>query len=192
MNQTNQGGETSDQPDDPQIYAASLADYNHGRLHGTWIAANQEPADIQVAIDSMLADSKLPDAEEWAIHDHQGFEGIPIAEHEPLERVARLAGHVALRGAAYGHWVRHVGTDDDQLLEQFDDHYLGHWDSTRDYADHVLADLGCQEAIDACVPAHLRPYVRIDAQGFARDLELSGDIWSHRDRTGVHIYAGQI
>jgi len=52
----------------PRIYVASLADYNAGRLHGRWIDADRPAEAIREQIAQMLAESKAPVAEEWAIH----------------------------------------------------------------------------------------------------------------------------
>ena len=60
-------------------YPICLAAYNSGYLHGTWIAATT-PDGIMDAVRAMLAASPLPDAEEWAIHDHDGFEGAPLSD----------------------------------------------------------------------------------------------------------------
>lgn len=39
----------------------------------------------------MLIASPIEDAEEWAIHDYEGFEGASISKHEEFEDVAKLA-----------------------------------------------------------------------------------------------------
>lgn len=44
----------------PRVYIACLASYNNGTLHGAWIDADQEPEDIQDAINQILRDSKYP------------------------------------------------------------------------------------------------------------------------------------
>ena len=67
------------QPDRPRIYVACLAAYNNGCLHGRWIEATT-PDEIWEQVRAMLADSPEPDAEEWAIHDHDGFEGAPLSD----------------------------------------------------------------------------------------------------------------
>jgi len=74
---------------------ASLADYNAGRLHGVWIEATQPPSRIWAEIREMLARSPEPMAEEWAIHDFEGFAGLRLDEHEAIEDVAALARRVA-------------------------------------------------------------------------------------------------
>ena len=47
----------------------------------------------------MLAKSPIPDAEEWAIHDFEGFAAIRIREYDSFEHVAELAAFIAEHGA---------------------------------------------------------------------------------------------
>jgi hypothetical protein len=62
-----QGGESSDSPrperepqERPQIYVASLSDYNDGRLHGAWIDAAQDAEQLAEAVRAMLDHSPDP------------------------------------------------------------------------------------------------------------------------------------
>jgi antirestriction protein len=76
----------------PRIYVASLADYNAGRLHGRWIRADLPSDEIYREIQEMLAASAIPDAEEWAIHDFEGFGPIRLAENTRIDTLARIVG----------------------------------------------------------------------------------------------------
>jgi len=58
---------------EPRIYVADLAAYNNGILHGVWIDATTELDDIQEQVRKMLRSSPEQDAEEYAIHDYEGF-----------------------------------------------------------------------------------------------------------------------
>ncbi|MDR0779720.1 MAG: antirestriction protein ArdA, partial [Pseudomonadales bacterium] len=58
---------------EPRIYVACLAAYNNGILHGAWLDAAQEPEALQNEVRDMLAASPIAGAEEWAIHDYEGF-----------------------------------------------------------------------------------------------------------------------
>lgn len=69
-----------------RIYVACLAAYNNDILHGAWIDANQDPYDIWEEVSAMLMASPITDAEEWAIHDYEGFEGYSISEYEKMAR----------------------------------------------------------------------------------------------------------
>jgi hypothetical protein len=119
--------------DAPRIYAACLASYNEGYLHGRWIdCAGKDRDELALEIDDMLATSPCPNvmrrkcahcghyqtdarpwsdapqddcdhcgetfanefkpsAEEWAIHDDEGFCGTIASEWPDLADVAALA-----------------------------------------------------------------------------------------------------
>lgn len=80
--------------DIPRIYVVSLADYVDGELHGTWI----DVADVDgmhAAIADMLASSPAAAAtgeraEEYAIHDYDGFYGYRVEEFESIDHLAEL------------------------------------------------------------------------------------------------------
>jgi len=161
----------------PRIYVASLSDYNAGRLHGEWITIDRATDEIHDRITQILDGSPEPGAEEWAIHDYEGFHGIQINEQEALDTVVWLADKLAEHGPAFTGWVAHKGElDPDE--DDFKDHYLGQFDSVTDYAELLADDMGVDTMLDLYVPAHLRSYVTFDAAAFGRDLELGGDIVS--------------
>ena len=62
-----------------------MAAYNNGRLHGVWIDATGDVEEIQEQINKMLKASPEPDAEEYAIHDYEGFGGYGLGEYEGIE-----------------------------------------------------------------------------------------------------------
>lgn len=176
----------------PRIYVASLSDYNAGRLHGAWLEAAQEPEELEAGISAMLATSREPGAEEWAIHDYEGFGSLHLGEYESVERLSRLARGIADYRLPFAHWASIVG-DDAEELGRFEEVYQGKWTSLRAYAWDILEDYGIEELLDRHVPEGLRPYVRVDADGFGRDLELSGDIITFGDvgsDGGVYVFRG--
>ncbi|MBV9661115.1 MAG: antirestriction protein ArdA [Acidimicrobiales bacterium] len=174
----------------PRIYVASLADYNAGRLHGAWIDAAQDPDELHGQISSMLDDSPEPYAEEWAIHDFEGFNGLHLGEWENLEHVSRVANGIVEHGVAFAHWATLVESDED--LEHFEDAYLGRWDSLTEFAENIFSDLGLDQEIDAHVPEYLQPYVKLDAEGYGRDMALSGEIAAiEAEEGGVYVFRGQ-
>ena len=82
--------ENKGQNNSPKIYVACLAAYNSGQLHGEWIAADQETQEIYADIKSMLNKSPEPFAEEWAVHDYEGFGTISLSEWPDIERVSPI------------------------------------------------------------------------------------------------------
>jgi antirestriction protein len=171
----------------PQIYVASLADYNAGRLHGSWIDATLEPEDIEEAIQGMLTASPEPGAEEYAIHDTDEFGCIHIDEFMDIASVSRLARGLARYGCAFGHWADYVDHDPDEL-NRFDETYRGRWNTLADYASDLLDDLGVAEDIERGVPQWVRPYVRIDLEMLGRDLAT--DCYVVDDGDGVWVFEG--
>jgi antirestriction protein len=178
----------SDPAIEPRIYVADLAAYNNGVLHGTWIDASKDEAEIHDAITGMLQASPTDRlAEEWAIHDYEGFNGLRLSEYEALGHVSKVAKGVKEHGLAFAHWAELVETDEE--LDRFEESYLGHWTSRTDYAADVLDDLGLYELVERTVSDNLRHYVTLDSEGFGRDLELGGDITVIEGDGGVYIFA---
>lgn len=176
--------ETKEQNEaEPRIYVASLSDYNAGRLHGTWINANQEPEEIWEGINRMLTKSKEPIAEEIAIHDYEGFGPLRLSESEPIEQVSRMARGIVEHGRAFAYWADYLGSDWSQL-DDFAEHYLGHWSSMTEIAERFFEDQGLD--IHEMVPALWRPYVTFDVGAFARDLCV--ELHVAEDDDGVHVF----
>ena len=70
----------------PRVYVACLASYNAGILHGRWVELDSTDAGINCdtlteGTGAMLGESPIKDAEEWAIHD---FDGFGEKAHRPL------------------------------------------------------------------------------------------------------------
>lgn len=152
----------------PRIYVACLAAYNNGRLHGAWIDANQDADDLAQEIQAMLAESPEPRAEEWAIHDYEGFGSLRLSEWESVERVAAIAAGIDEHGEAFSAWLCNDSSRDPQNCESFTEAYRGEWDSMRDYADNLADELGLTDAAENAGS----PYVVVDVDAFARDLDI--------------------
>jgi antirestriction protein len=174
----------------PQIYVASLSDYNDGRLHGSWIPADATVEELTADISTMLEQSPSPGAEEWAIHDYEGFGPVRLSEHEDLTTVTLIAQGITEHGPAFAHWADICGVGDADALAQFEDAFLGFWNSIGDYAEQLVDDLGITEDLHRQIPAHLQPYVSFDIESFARDLELSGDVVAANGDGGVYLFCG--
>ncbi|MDV6291489.1 antirestriction protein ArdA [Rhodococcus aetherivorans] len=176
----------------PRVYVASLADYNAGRLHGVWLDADRDPAELQADIQAMLAASPESGAEEYAIHDSDGFGDARLDEFDSLELVSRIAHGIAAHGLAFAAWAD-IQAGDETALDRFEEAYLGHYDSEQAYAEQLIDDLGYQQLLDHSVPASLRPYARIDTEALARDMQLDGDLHFYpADDGGVWIFDGRV
>jgi antirestriction protein len=90
-----------------------------------------------------------------------------------------VANGIVEHSLAFAAWANLMEGDNEALAtERFQDALLGHYDSTEAYVEQLVDDLGYGELLDQAVPEHLRPYVQIHIEGLARDMELSGDIYS--------------
>lgn len=164
-----------------RIYVACLAAYNNGILHGCWIDANQDAWAIYDGIAAMLKASPIPDAEEWAIHDYEGFEGIGIEEYAGIESVAEKAAFVAEHGKLGAELVSYYGSLDD-AREALEDRYHGVYSDLADYVQGITEE-------SLTVPEPLRFY--IDWQAMARDAEMSGDVFTIQTaHDEIHVFAG--
>ena len=151
--------------DQPRIYVACLAAYNNGRLHGRWIDATT-PDEIWRDVSAMLRASPEPDAEEWAIHDYEGFEGAHLSEYASFETVCELAEFIGDYGELGARIYQHFGNDLEQARTAFED-YAGVYRSAADFAEEC-------SGLAAEVPESLSYY--IDWQALARDMALNGEI----------------
>jgi antirestriction protein len=167
----------------PRVYVACLAAYNSGILHGAWIDAAQEPWVIYDDVQAMLAASPIDGAEEWAIHDYEGFGGATIEEYTGFEQVSELAGFIAEHGALGAAVLGHFCGDLDEAREAIADRYHGCHESLADYMQELTEDT------TTTIPESLRHY--IDYESMARDAEMSGDFFTISTAWNeVHVFAG--
>jgi antirestriction protein len=165
----------------PRIYVACLAAYNSGILHGAWIEAI-EAWSMWEATRDMLAKSPIPYAEEWAIHDYEGFASIRINEYYSFDRVAELAAFIAKHGALGAELIDHFCGDLGQARRALEDRHLGQYESLADYVQDITEET-------TAIPHTLRHY--IDWQAMARDCELNGDLFTIQTaHDAVHVFAG--
>jgi antirestriction protein len=175
--------------DGPRICVASLSDYNAGILHGAWIAADQTPEEFYEEVHAMLDRSPTRGAEEFAIHDYEGFGHYAVGEYDSLEWISTVACGISEQGLAFAAWVEACDRDPDRVA-RFEEAFRGNWESVEAYADELLSDLGYAPSIDAAAPEWLQPYINFNMEAFARDLELNGHIVAVRHADGVWIFDG--
>lgn len=150
-----------------QIYIADLAAYNNGKLYGKWIDATQDVTDIQDEINQLLKSSPQPDAEEYAIHDYEGFEGMSLHEYEGIQSAHDKAQFIEKHGKLGAAIVSYFGGDLEDAKRALEDCYIGEYESAADYAQEITEE--CTE-----IPEHLQYYIAYDAM--ARDMLLNGEI----------------
>lgn len=166
---------------DIRIYIACLAAYNNGILHGCWIDAEQDADAIYDDVRAMLAASPIENAEEWAIHDYEGFESVQLSEYEGLAEVSELAAFIAEHGEIGGHLINYLGCLAD-AKKAIEDAYAGEYKSLAEFAEELT-----EQSTE--IPESLRDY--IDYEAMARDIEINDvftiDTGSHQ----VHVFWSQ-
>lgn len=174
----------------PSVYVACLAAYNNGWLHGKWIDAAQDYEDFRTEIDEMLKDSPVTKeygeiAEEWAIHDFEGFGGYRVEEWSDLREVCEIANVVAHEenGDLIIEILDHLGsgTSIENAKEFLENNYRGHHKDLGEYAYQLSEDCGDS------IPRHLQYYIDWDRMGL--DMDLNGDIFTISDSQGVHVFS---
>lgn len=171
----------------PRIYVASLSDYNAGRLLGRWIDADQDAADIHAEIEAMLATSPESAAEEWGIHDHEGFGGWNPREHENIATIVAVAAAITAHGEVIGALMGYC-SGVDEAVRYMEDGYRGEWESLTDYVETFIDEVYSQEIKG--LPEIVRYH--ISYEGIARDFELSGDIFTIECGRKVHVFDSNV
>ena len=153
-----------------KVYVADLAAYNNGYLHGVWIDATLELDEMQEQVAEMLKATPLDEeAEEYAIHDYEGFGAYKVSEYEGLESVHEVACFLEEHGEVAGDVLAHFGDNLEDARKALEENYHGCYNSLADYAEELTTET-------SEVPERLAFY--IDYEKMGRDMELSGDVFT--------------
>jgi len=187
-----------------RFYAACLASYNSGRLHGIWIDASTDIDEMQAEVNKMLRESPYPNvevacpdcggapnpecptcrgrgrdpsSEEYAIHDSEGRWNL--GEYPGLERIVKF---MALVEKAED---RGIDPDDVQaILGHFGTDYSTTAGGAIENQFHGAYDSLTEYAeqfVDECYDLKNVPDIikfHIDYEGIGRDMELGGDVFT--------------
>ena len=178
-----------------RVYVACLGCYNDGRLKGKWWDATTVGDEEEACEDAQAAHDYLTGCsynhpfygvhEEWAIHDHEGFEGIGPGEYDRLADVQDTALMLAAYSGAWAAWVRHVDKDratEDAFLEAF----LGEWTSLAAYAEESYRDCGMMPT----GPEYEWLDSHIDWKSVASELEMDCSVWTADAPDGcIYVFA---
>ena len=165
----------------PKIYIACLAAYNSGKLHGSWIDASQDLDDIQAEIQELLSKSPIAGAEEWTIHDDEGFGSCSISESEGLESVCEKAAFIAEHGELGAELISNFCGHFEDARIAMEDYYHGEHDSELEYASQLFDEIYLHD-----IPKSVQYY--IDYEAFCRDLFLDGH-YSIKVDHKVHVFS---
>jgi antirestriction protein len=146
---------------EPRIYVACLAAYNSGWLHGAWI----EVEDDADAVGPRSRDAEGlagGGAEEFAIHDHEGFGGVEIAEYARDRRVVADRRVPARRAGGLGPWCWSRSAEISRRRRSaLDEQYRGVFSSLADCFQELTEET-------TVIPESLRLYIDWEAMAATR------------------------
>lgn len=185
-----------------RFYAADLAAYNNGILHGVWINADSDINAMQDEINAMLRKSpcpnvtvedpetgkQVPSAEEWAIHDYEGMPST-FGEYTGLAEIAEYAElaeeHSEIDEENLCAIVAGFGSVD-LARQALDGNFCGIHNSFKDYAreraDEMLSCYGKEKEVQWLIE-----YFDYDA--YASDLEMGMNVIDLPDYRVAVFYA---
>ena len=163
-----------------RIYVACLAAYNNGILHGAWIDAVQDVDAIHSGIRDMLAASPIKNAEEYAIHDYEGFGGVHICEYHGIASLVAYAEFIDEHGKLGAELINYFN-DFPDAREAMDNRYHGEFASIAEFAQQLTEETGN-------IPQHLESY--IDYERMGRDLEMDDVLAIETGHEEVHVFWG--
>ena len=85
----------------------------------------------------MLAESPEGFAEEYAIHDYEGFCGYSVSEYEGIELVHEIACFIEEHSDVGGELLNYFSGDIDEAKKAMEENYCGCHASLADYAEEL-------------------------------------------------------
>lgn len=127
----------------------------------------------------MLDESPFEDAEEYVIHDYEGFNGYSVSEYEGIEAVNNVACFIEENPEIGGELLDYFSYIE-EARKAAEENYCGCYKSLADYAEELTEQT-------SQIPEHLQYYIDYEKMGC--DMELGGDVFTIE--TGyeeIHIF----
>ncbi len=140
---------------EPQVYVACLGCYNEGRMHGSWVDADElsdrwddmqihgNPAPRYPEQSYPMTKCKRLHHEEWAIHD---YDGVPnLGENPDTPYLIKVMRAIEEHGDPFREWFNldpHNKSHHDDLSEAFQEAYCGEYESEEDFAAQHAESMG--------------------------------------------------
>lgn len=175
----------------PKAWVGCLGCYNNGALIGKWLegesCADLEGAGlakIETYGDYTAARCVRCGGDEFAVMDHEGYGDLLGGECSAPEAQAVALAIATIEGAglnieAVAAYAANMSLDVanfDDWQGDYEDAYLGEYDSVHDYAVEYVESCGLLHGVSDNIARYF------DYDAFARDLEH--DIWQH----GGHLF----
>lgn len=177
--------------DNPSVYVRCISAYNNGFLHGLWLDAARDVAEVREDINWMLSWSPVvyqETCQEWAIHDYEDFGGYSVSETPELEILSKVAQGIVEYGEAFSEYLDRYcidsRTDWEQVYDNFSCDYLGHYNSEVEFVEENQ-ELYCFSEMEEKFP-FLAMY--IDWESIARDVFINDYYSIGASEGGVHVF----
>jgi antirestriction protein len=127
----------------PQVWIASLSDYNNGDLIGKWVDATSL-ASLEQGAEEVLAMSRQPGAEELAIHDYDNFGdfGSILGEYPNYDDVVAVAQMIEEYGPIAFAAGKIASSIDD--IANLIDEYQGEFRTDVEFAQELVDEIGLE------------------------------------------------
>lgn len=165
--------------DEIRIYVACLASYNCGILHDAWINAERSVEAINLDIRKMFKASPIEGAEEYAVHDYEGFEGLSLTEYEIVQQIVEKAEFIAEHGRLGAELVNYFGCLA-EAREAIEERYLGEYKRLEDFVQEST-----ENQYD--ITEGLKYY--IDYEAMARDWAIA-IFWRSKRASRKSMFSG--
>ena len=164
----------------PRIYVACLAAYNNGKLHARWINPTQAVEAIHEEIQQMLSESPIAGAEEFTIHDYEGFGSVKLDKYESIEAVHEKARFILQHGELGAELLVYYG-DIESAQDAIENHYNGMHENQLEFAIELF-----ESCFMDSIPVPVQGY--IDYASYKRDLFMS-DFFSIEVGGKTHVFS---
>jgi antirestriction protein len=175
-----------------RIFIGCLCCYNQGQLVGEWVDLNDYSSleALQEKAQQIVNESGCS-GEEYEIQDSD-FE-LPsqhcsLSEAWQMHELLSMAEEQGVDEQLFAEFIeiRYGNRDlNESMLDDFQDSYQGSFDSLEDWAYDFVNDCMLCE-----LEGNSRKFVTqyFNYKSYARDCELSGDIWTIHSGSQVHIF----
>lgn len=173
----------------PAVYVGTYRKYNNGSLFGEWVDLTKFDTyeDFMRYIRKLHKDERDP---EFMMQDFEGYpeswyyeSGMSKDTFNKIKEYWEAFDGDDVKKQAYEQFVRYWGVDDGNTVEDFNNRYLGTWDSEYDYVDEMIE----QGVLDPKWMIDKWGSWVLDHDAIWRYLDTSGDVQSLGTDYGVAI-----
>lgn len=178
------------------VWVSTFGLYNAGALLGYWTPASECPETVEefrAGLDARGIDYARYIQPPWdemgeELHCFDTENSPVVGEMSPMlaRELAAILDTIPAHIPAdvLAAWVDHGEDLDDSTAVQLEEYYAGTFESVEDYAGEMLEECGMLSRL----PRWAQPYAGDLTRSMARDMVLSGEIWTARVAEGVAVF----